>query len=121
MLGLVFIETAIIYALLVLERFSLGQLVRCLLLQLLVIGGPLVHKLLHRLEQEEIQPPRQNGQVHPVQQDLLQIDIQPARGQLPRAGEQARHIIAKAQAEAEQSKERALRESQRELRELACW
>ena len=43
-----------------------------------------------------------------------------AADKLAQAEEQARRIIAKAHAEAEQSKERALRESQREMRELAA-
>ena len=43
-----------------------------------------------------------------------------AEDKLAQAEEQARHIVAKAKAEAEQTKERAIRESQKEMRELAA-
>ncbi|MBD5083494.1 MAG: ATP synthase F0 subunit B [Clostridiales bacterium] len=49
-----------------------------------------------------------------------QAAAQAAQEQVEQAQEQARHIIAKAHAEAEQSRERALRESQKEMRELAA-
>ena len=49
-----------------------------------------------------------------------QASAQAAQDQLAQAEEQARHIVAKAKAEAEQSKERAIRESQNELKELAA-
>ena len=49
-----------------------------------------------------------------------QAAAQAAQEQVEQAQAQARHIIAKAHAEAEQSRERALRESQKEVRELAA-
>ena len=49
-----------------------------------------------------------------------QAAAQAAQEQVEQAQEQARHIIAKAHSEAEQSRERALRESQKEMRELAA-
>ncbi|MBD5119131.1 MAG: ATP synthase F0 subunit B [Clostridiales bacterium] len=49
-----------------------------------------------------------------------QAAAQAAQEQVEQAQEQARHIIAKAHAEAEQTRERALRESQKEMRELAA-
>ncbi len=49
-----------------------------------------------------------------------QAAAQAAQEQVEQAQAQARHIIAKAHAEAEQSRERALRESQKEMRELAA-
>ena len=48
-----------------------------------------------------------------------QAAAQAAQEQLTQAEEQARHIVAKAKAEAEQTKERAIRESQKELPEVA--
>ena len=50
---------------------------------------------------------------------LQQAAAQAAQEQLDHAEEEADRIIAKAHVEAEQTRERALRESQRELRELA--
>lgn len=50
---------------------------------------------------------------------LQQAAAQAAQEQLDRAEEEAKRIVGKAHAEAEQSRERVLRESQRELRDLA--
>ena len=62
-----------------------------------------------------------DDEIHDERMRAQQAASDAAQEQLAQAEEQARHhIIAKAQAEAEQSKERALRESQRELRELAA-
>ena len=58
------------------RRLRLGQLVRRLVFQLLIVGRPLVHKLLHRLVEQEVQPAGENRQVHPVQQNLLPVNIQ---------------------------------------------
>ena len=49
-----------------------------------------------------------------------QAAAQAAQEQVEQAQEQARHIVAKAHAEAEQTRERAIRESQKEMRELAA-
>ena len=49
-----------------------------------------------------------------------QAAAQAAQEQLEQAQEQAQHIISKAKAQAEQRKERAIWESQKELRELAA-
>ncbi|MBD5099647.1 MAG: ATP synthase F0 subunit B [Clostridiales bacterium] len=58
-----------------------------------------------------------------IRQERLQAQqaaAQAAQEQVEQAQAQARHIITKAHAEAEQSRERALRESQKEMRELAA-
>ena len=49
-----------------------------------------------------------------------QAAAQAAQEQLEQAEEQAKHIVTKAHAEAEQSRERAIRESQKDMRELAA-
>ena len=61
-----------------------------------------------------------DDEIHDERMRAQQAASDAAQEQLAQAEEQARHIIAKAEAEAVQSKERALRESQRELRELAA-
>ena len=61
-----------------------------------------------------------DDEIHDERMRAQQAASDAAQEQLAQAEEQARHIIAKAEAEAVQSKERALRESQREMRELAA-
>ena len=61
-----------------------------------------------------------DDEIHDERMRAQQAASDAAQEQLAQAEEQARHIIAKAEVEAEQSKERALRESQKEMRELAA-
>ena len=61
-----------------------------------------------------------DDEIHDERMRAQQAASDAAQEQLAQAEEQARHIIAKAEAEAVQSKERALRESQREMRDLAA-
>ena len=61
-----------------------------------------------------------DDEIHDERMRAQQAASDAAQEQLAQAEEQARPIIAKAEAEAVQSKERALRESQREMRELAA-
>ena len=61
-----------------------------------------------------------DDEIHDERMRAQQAASDAAQEQLAQAEEQARHIIAKAEAEAVQSKERALRESQKEMRELAA-
>ena len=61
-----------------------------------------------------------DDEIHDERMRAQQAASDAAQEQLAQAEEQARHIIAKAEAEAVQSMERALRESQREMRELAA-
>ena len=61
-----------------------------------------------------------DDEIHDERMRAQQAASDAAQEQLAQAEEQARRIIAKAEAEAVQSKERALRESQREMRDLAA-
>ena len=58
------------------DLFRLRQLRVRLGVQILIIRFPLLHELLHRLEKKEVQPAGQDRKVHPVEQNLLVIDIQ---------------------------------------------
>ena len=58
-----------------LDPFRLSQLGGGLLVQTAVVLLPLGHKPLHWLIQEKIQPASEDSQVHPVQQNLLEINI----------------------------------------------
>ena len=66
-----------------LELFRLGQSGFGLAGQLLVMLLPLCHKFLDRLEEKEMQPSCENDQVHPMQQNLLPINIQRHVSHLP--------------------------------------
>lgn len=59
-------------------------------------------------------------EIHQARAKAQQAIQQSTEDQLAQAKEQARQIVVHAQAEAEHSRERALRDSQRELRKLAA-
>lgn len=61
-----------------------------------------------------------DSEIREARAKAQQAAQQAADSQIAQAQEQAQQIVTKARAEAEQSRERALRESQRELRELAA-
>ena len=65
------------------DPLRLGQLLGRLLIQLAVVLLPLGDKPLHRLVEQDVQPAGQDGQIHPMQQDLLPINIQRHRSHLP--------------------------------------
>ena len=58
------------------QLLGLPELPGGLVLQAPVVGLPLLHELLHRLEKKEVQPAGQDGQIHPMQQNLLPVNIQ---------------------------------------------
>ena len=59
-----------------LDPLRLRQLGGGGLIQAAVVGLALGHKLLDRLVEEKIQPAGKNGQIQPVQQNLLPVNIQ---------------------------------------------
>ncbi|MDE6261239.1 MAG: ATP synthase F0 subunit B [Oscillospiraceae bacterium] len=63
---------------------------------------------------------RADEEIRQERAQAQQAAAQAAQEQVEQAEEQARYIVAKAHAEAEQSKVRAIRESQKEMRELAA-